>query len=214
MPVAEIWPLYTNTKWNLRDRVLGEVEKKKLLYCFIRQRTPCPQNYVSWPGEGNKEFYSNCSEEGVISSWTFFWLVGGEVTGSRHHQPSNCNWPGVSVLVGSIQLPFPTWWGFSICKTAQRYCCVYHLRGNQDPAPRLHCCFLAAPPLSLSVISNYLNLLFGTQEKGMEGELSLCFLQTRNGGHRNGFVPRSPMGSCSVSSPLHPPLHLTFATVL
>ena len=149
---------------------------------------------MSWPGEGNEEFYSNCSEEGVISSWTFFWLVGGEVTGSQHHQPSNCNWPGVSVLVGSIQLPFPTWWGFSISKTAQRYCCVYHLRGNQDPAPRLHCCFLAATPLSLSVISNYLNLLFGTQEKGMEGELSLCFLQTRKGGTQKWFCAQEPHG--------------------
>ena len=44
---------------------------------------------------------------------------------------------------------------------------MYPLRYNQDPAPRLHCCFLAAPPLSLhpipSQISNSLNLLFGTQ---------------------------------------------------
>ena len=129
-------------------------------------------------------------------------MVGGEVTGSQHHQPSSCNWPGVSVLVGSIQLTFPTWWGFSICKTAQRYCCVYHLRGNQDPAPRLHCRFLAVPPLSLSVISNYLNLLFGIQERAWRVN-EAYLLQARNRGHRNVFVPRSPMGSCSVSSPLH-----------
>ena len=46
---------------------------------------------------------------------------------------------------------------------------VYHLGRNQDPAPRLHYCFLAAPPLSLhplrSLISNCLNLPFGTQER-------------------------------------------------
>ena len=44
---------------------------------------------------------------------------------------------------------------------------VYPLRQKQDPAPRLHYCFLAAPlsylhPLS-SLISNCSNLPFGTQ---------------------------------------------------
>ena len=52
----------------------------------------------------------------LISSWTFFWLVGGEVTGwyfwSQHHQPSGSNWSGVSVLVVSMQLTPTTWWGF------------------------------------------------------------------------------------------------------
>ena len=46
---------------------------------------------------------------------------------------------------------------------------VYPLKGNQDPVPRLHYCFLTAPPLSLhplpSLISNCLNLPFGTQER-------------------------------------------------
>ena len=41
------------------------------------------------------------------------------------------------------------------------------LRWNQNPAPRLHYCFLAAPPLFLhpfpSWINNSLNLPFGTQ---------------------------------------------------
>ena len=44
---------------------------------------------------------------------------------------------------------------------------MYPLRGNKDPVPRLHYCFLTALPLSLnllpSLISNYLNLPFGTQ---------------------------------------------------
>ncbi|CAI9171333.1 unnamed protein product [Rangifer tarandus platyrhynchus] len=60
---------------------------------------------------------------------------------------------------------------------------------------------------------NYLNLPFGTQERAWRVN-EAYFLQTRNRGHRNVFVPRSPMGSCSVSSPLHPSLHLTFATIL
>lgn len=57
--------------------------------------------------------------------------------------------------------------GVLILYGVQRSCYMYPLRYNQDPAPRLHCCFLAAPPLSLhpipSQISNSLNLVFGTQ---------------------------------------------------
>ena len=46
----------------------------------------------------------------MISSWTFFWLVGGEVMGSHHHRPSGSNRSGIFVLVGSIQLISSTWW--------------------------------------------------------------------------------------------------------
>ena len=45
---------------------------------------------------------------GMSSSWTSFGLVGGEVTGSRHHQNSGSNQCGVSVLVGSTQLTSST----------------------------------------------------------------------------------------------------------
>ena len=45
---------------------------------------------------------------------------------------------GVYMLVGSIPAHGG---GFSTCKIVQSYCCVYPLRGNQDPAPRLICCF-------------------------------------------------------------------------
>ena len=48
----------------------------------------------------------------VISSWTFFWLVGGEVIRGQLHPPSGSNWSGGYVLVGSIQLTSSTWWGF------------------------------------------------------------------------------------------------------
>ena len=34
---------------------------------------------------------------------------------------------------------------------------MYPLRGNQDAAPRLHCCFLAAPPLSLHPLPSLIN---------------------------------------------------------
>ena len=48
----------------------------------------------------------------MISSWTFFCLVGCEVIRSPHHQPSGSNLSGVSVLVGGMQLTFSSWWGF------------------------------------------------------------------------------------------------------
>ena len=64
---------------------------------------------------------------------------------------------------------------------------MHPLKGSQDPAPRLQYCFLTAPSLSLyplpSMISNYLNLPFGTQGRR----------------HRKPFVPRNPTGFCSVS---------------
>ena len=94
----------------------------------------------------------------MISLWTFFWLVGDELSGSQNHQPSGSNWLGVCMLVGSIQLTSPSGGAFSLCKTAQRYY-VYPLIGNQDSAPKCH---LTVAPLSLypfpSLISNSLNL--------------------------------------------------------
>ena len=40
-------------------------------------------------GENGKKFYSNCSKrEGPVSSWTFFWWVGGKLSRSQHRQPS------------------------------------------------------------------------------------------------------------------------------
>ena len=61
-----------------------------------------------------------------MSSWTFFRLVGGEISGSQHHQLSGSNQSGFYVLVGSIQLTSPT------CRIAQKYCYVCPLKGNQD----------------------------------------------------------------------------------
>ena len=48
----------------------------------------------------------------VISSRTFFWLVGNEAIESQHHQASGSNWSGVHLLVGSIKLTSSTWWRF------------------------------------------------------------------------------------------------------
>ena len=48
----------------------------------------------------------------MTSSWTFLWLVGGEIIKNQHYQPSGSNWSVVHVLVGRIQLISSTWWGF------------------------------------------------------------------------------------------------------
>ena len=130
-------------------------------------------------------------------------LIGcGEVSGNQRHQPSGSNRSGVYLLVGSIQLTSSTWWEFQFCRRAQRYCYVYPLRRNLHPAQRLHYCFLTVPLMSppplRSLISNCLNLPFGTQERSWRLH-EAYFLQTRSGGHRTAFVPRSPTGSCSVS---------------
>ena len=81
----------------------------------------------------------------------------------------------------------------SSCRRTQRYCYAYSLRRNQDPAPRPYHP-LTAPPLFLyphhSLISNCLNLLFGTQ--GRSRRLNEAyFLQTRNRGHRKDLYSRA-----------------------
>ena len=70
---------------------------------------------------------------------TFFWLVGGEVT--EHCSRKSCAQPQVTILhLGG---------GLSSYRTAQRYCCVFPLGRNQDPARSWNYCFSTAFPLSL-----------------------------------------------------------------
>ena len=71
------------------------------------------------------------------------------------------------------------------------------LRRNQDPAPRLHCCFSAAPllppPLLPSLISNFLNPL---ELREGQGGWNLC--PTNKKRVRKASVSRSPTGSWST----------------
>ena len=61
----------------------------------------------------------------MISSWTPFWLVGGEVNRSQHLQPSGSNLSGVYLLVGSILLTSTTWWEFQYLQNSpQTVLCV------------------------------------------------------------------------------------------
>ena len=55
----------------------------------------------------------------VISSW-IFWLVGGEVKVSQHHQISGSNWSGVYMLMNSISWISSTWWGFKYLQNSSK----------------------------------------------------------------------------------------------
>ena len=119
---------------------------------------------------------------------TFFSLVGGEVTG----------WCSRS-FVFDLKLPSSTWRGAGgrgelwFCRRTQRYYYIYFLRKNQDPAPRLHCFFLTAPPLFLhsfpSLFSNWNCPLKSGKVKESEWNL---FPTNKKHGIQKGFVPRSP----------------------
>lgn len=71
-------------------------------------------------------------------------------------------------------------------------------------------CFLAAPPLSLdplpSLINNYLNLPFGTQDRSWKGK-SIPY-KRETGGPRNAFMARSPRRSCWFHCPLRHYSHI------
>ena len=66
MPKAQ--PLYTGAELNLRDRVLGEVEKNRFIALpgkgghsgLLLSKNMCPD-----PGGFGEEFYSNSSEGGI-----------------------------------------------------------------------------------------------------------------------------------------------------
>ena len=84
--------------------------RKEQLYCFARQKGPQQANAlktVSWPGGDSEEFCSNGSKRlwsarGHSSDWLGWsnWESSSSTSGS--------NGSGVCVLVGSIQLTFPT----------------------------------------------------------------------------------------------------------
>ena len=130
-----------NTKLNLGDRVLGEVEKN---------------SFFALPGkEGHSGLTSSklwsftvMFQKGMISLWTFFWLAGGEVSGSQH-QPSGSGWSGAYVLVSSMQLTFCAWCGFQYLTNSSRILLCIPLEREPGPCPRaapffLNCFSLAS----------------------------------------------------------------------
>ena len=114
--LAEIQPLYLSTGLDLGDRVRGEVEKNSFVVWSgkggYRMRMPLRLHVL--PG-GEVRSLTVLKEQGVITSWTFFWLVG-----SQHHQTSGFNRSVVSVLVGCRQLTSSTWWGFEYLQKSSK----------------------------------------------------------------------------------------------
>ena len=131
----------------------------------------------------------------MVSSWTFFWLVGGEVIGCQHHQPSGSTPSGVSMFVGSIQLTSPTWWGLQYLQNSSKILLRKYIpSGGTRTLPEGCTTVFLTTPLLPSLISSCLNLTFGTQ--GRSRRLNEAyFLPTRNGGHRKALVPRCPSRS-------------------
>ena len=138
--------------------------------------------------------------------------IGGQQPGGKADLCPETNSEAVLQAEHILRAPFSTWvGGLSSCRKAQRYCYIYSLRKNQNPALLLDCCSSATPPLFLhslpSVSSSCLNLSFRSQGVRMLNEV--YFLQTRNGGQKR-FVPGRTWQSCSVSSVV---CHLQMVTV-
>ena len=174
--MPKTWPLCTSAKLNLGDEFWVKQKRISLLLCQVKGDIVglCPQK-LCVPTQGfGEEFYSNGSRVGLL---IIIRVCAGPAllqSGLRQSPDellwflrlSDCDllWNEerfIKYLTSSIC------WGFQFCRRAQRYCHVYPLRRNQDPAPRLHYCFLTASPLSLyhllSLVNSCLNLPFGTQ---------------------------------------------------
>ena len=95
-------------------------------------------------------------------------LVGGEVSGRQHQQPSGSSRSGVYVFVGSIPLTSPTCWGFQHLQNSSKTLLCICLEGEPGPCPKAALLFLlTGPPLSghtlPSLICNCLIPSLGTQ---------------------------------------------------
>ena len=133
----------------------------------------------------------------VAGVWTAFWLAGGEVIGSQHHQPSGSSWSGISVLVGNTQLTSPIWWGVQSLQSIWK-----DLAQNLLPLRRnWRSSTLMAKLSLLSCLTVFLcscifsllqlNLFFGTW--GRPRRLKFFYNQEAGRGHREGrFVPERP----------------------
>ena len=147
-------------------------------------------------------------EQDMVSSWTFFWLVGGEVYGSEHHYHSGSNWSGVWLLVGSIlslAVNFSYLMGLSVSTKQLKDSIVGMPWWEPGPCPKTDSCFSWRLILPLSYIFPSLPQLttawtFQDFGEGRRGWMKPISYNQRNRGPRKAFVPRSPTGSCLVSA--------------
>ena len=121
-------------------------------------------------------------EQGVFSLWRYIWLVGDEGFRSQHRQPSTSYWSVVSVLVNSIQVTSPTWWGFQHLQNSSKvmaqnirygpcgHCSVTKLRDSLFVTP-----WAAARQASLSITnSRSLPKLMSIESVMPSNHLILC----------------------------------------
>ena len=136
--------------------------RKGYFYCFVRLRgtqwadgleTKCPNL--------GKMMTSFIVKEGMISSWTFFWWVGGEVSRSQHYQPSGLTSLGSTSLWAAYHNFFHLEGLTVSAKQIKDNVVFIHWWGNRN-LPQ-GCCwlfFLVSHPLPF-VINNCLNLPIG-----------------------------------------------------
>ena len=101
--------------WTEMQRQFWVKWKRMALWLFQAKGQANALKTVS-PLEGAVRSLIKFKEQGVVNSWTLFWLVGGEGIRSQHHQPS----AGVYRLVGSMQATSPTWWGFQYLQNSSK----------------------------------------------------------------------------------------------
>ena len=144
----------------------------------------------------------------AINSWTFFWLVGGEITGwctgNLNHQSPGSSQSGWGLCAGgqhvvNILHLVGGGGGPSFCRTTQRYVRLLSLSLQEELGVLwLYCSsyyyFSCLPAFfvstfSTSLIINCLSLLFGTWGRPRRGKL---FLQTGSGRHGGACTQEGP----------------------
>ena len=140
----------------------------------------CP---VSPLEEDSEKFYSNGLKR-VISLWTLFCLVGGEISRSQHHQSSGSNWSRVVFMlissIPSLIVNFSHLEAFSISVKHSKILLCVSIDKELGPCPKaalflLIICFSLVSHLFLSLINNCLNLPTGTQGRSWKLNKG-CFL--------------------------------------
>ena len=115
----------------------------------------------------------------------------GEVSRSRHHQPS-----GVITLGSAGPGQHPTWRGFRCLQSSSKilWYCVYLLLGKQDLAPRL---LLTVSLWShpLPPLNNFIAWICPLElREGLGGWMKAASYNQRNGEHRKSLCPGATQG--------------------
>ena len=130
----------------------------------------------------------------MISLWTFFWWVGGEVSGSQHHQPSGltdlgsiCSWAAYNSSLTS-----PTWRVFQYLQNSSEVLSWVFTDGEIRPCSGL---FLTVSPWSCIPSLPSLTTVWICPLELRKGHGSWTKANNqRNEGHRKALRPGAPQG--------------------